>query len=138
MKRPIGISIISYYYIYGAFILFITSIFYESHINEIGISDRFGLTHVPEQFMRLVVASITLIIIYGYMKLKKWGFWLMIVYSILFGTISLVLTLTYNQQPYIGNMIWSFIVLLYTLYTHKSFKHRKGCESKADSNYVIR
>ena len=59
----------------------------------------------------------------------------MIVYSILFGTISLVLTLIYNQQPYIGNMIffWSFIVLLYTLYTHKSFKHRKVCESKADS-----
>lgn len=74
MKRPIGISIISYYYIYGAFILFITSIFYESHINEIGISDRFGLTHVPEQFMRLVVASITLIIIYGYMKLKNGDF----------------------------------------------------------------
>ena len=138
MKRPIGISIISYYYIFGAFILFITSIFYESHINEIGISDRFGLTHVPEQFMRVVVASTTLIIIYGYMKLKKWGFWLMIVYSILFGTISLVLTITYNQQPYIGNMIWSFIVLLYTLHTHKSFKHRKVCESKADSCSVIR
>lgn len=100
--------------------------------------DLFGLTHVPERLMRVVVAFITLIIIYGYMKLKKWGFWLMIVYSILFGTISLVLTLTYNQQPYIGNMIWSFIVLLYTLYTHKSFKHRKVFESKADSNYVIR
>ncbi|MCM3237510.1 hypothetical protein M3589_07205 [Heyndrickxia oleronia] len=41
MKRPIGISIISYFYIWGAFILFITSIFYESHVNEIGISDRF-------------------------------------------------------------------------------------------------
>ena len=40
-----------------------------------GISDRVGLTHVPEQLMRVVVAFYNINYHYGYMKLKKWGFW---------------------------------------------------------------
>lgn len=121
VKRPWGVSFISYFYIFGAIVLFVTSFFYDSAANQIGIATRFGLSGVPEQPMRVVVAIISLIIIYGYMRLKKWGFWMMIAYSVLFGGISLTLSLSYNQQPFIGNLIWSMIVFLYTIYVKKAF-----------------
>ncbi|MET1248969.1 hypothetical protein ABWW58_09300 [Sporolactobacillus sp. STCC-11] len=70
---------------------------------------------------RVALALATLVMIYGYMKLRKWGFWAMISYSFLFGTISLALTSAHHQQPFIGNMIWSILVLLYTIHTRKAF-----------------
>jgi hypothetical protein len=120
MKRPLGVSFISYFYIFGAIILLITS----AKTEEIGIATRFGLSNVPEQLMRVLVALFSLVVIYGYMRLKKWGFWMMIGYSVVFGLISFTLALSHKQQPFIGNTVWSIIVLLYTCYVNKSFSKR--------------
>ncbi|PGL68977.1 hypothetical protein [Bacillus sp. AFS055030] len=126
MKKPIGVSVISYFYIFGAIVLLFTSVFYNANANPIGIVERFGLSNVSEQLLRVIIAFLTLVMIFGYIRLKKWGFWLMISYSILFGSISLYLSLTHSQQPFIGNMIFSFIILLYTIYVKKSFFHTKN------------
>ncbi|MCM3782330.1 hypothetical protein M3231_05050 [Neobacillus mesonae] len=73
MKKPLGVSLISYFYIFGAGVLMVSAILYNADANEIGIADRFGVPNYPEQMVRIIVAIITLIIIYGYINLKKWG-----------------------------------------------------------------
>ncbi|MNC20770.1 hypothetical protein D3C75_687330 [compost metagenome] len=121
LNRPLGVTLISYFYIFGASVMIFTAIFYNAEANEFGIADRFGLHNFPEQLFRVLLAIASLILIYGYIRLKKWGFWLMIMYSFGFGLISCYLLLSQNQQPFIGNFIFSIIVLIYTLFFRKSF-----------------
>ncbi|WP_088011692.1 hypothetical protein [Gottfriedia acidiceleris] len=125
MKKPLGVSVISYFYILGALVLLFTSVFYDANANLIGIAERFGITNGSEQLLSVIIAFLTLVMIFGYIRLKKWGFWLMISYSVLFGGISLYLAINHSQQPYIGNMIFSFFILLYTIYVKKSFFQTK-------------
>lgn len=70
MKRPLGVSFISYFYIFGAVVLIFTAIFVNPDANEFGIADRFSLPKFPEQPFRIMLAVVSLIIIYGYMRLK--------------------------------------------------------------------
>ena len=123
MKRPLGISFISWFYMFGACILFITVVMKHTETDQFGMNDRFGLPEIPEPLMRMMVAVITFIIIFGYYRLRKWGFWLMIAYSVGFGAVSMKLLLADNQQPFIGNVIWSMVVFIYTLMVRKSFFH---------------
>ncbi|MGM0751862.1 MAG: hypothetical protein ACQET6_08005 [Bacillota bacterium] len=121
MKRPLGVSIISYFYIFGAIVLLFTAIFYQAAADTISISERFGVSMIPERIMRVVVAVFSLVMVYGYMKLKKWGFWLFIMYSVMFGFISFILLSDQPNQPFIGNFIFSVIVLTYTIYVKEVF-----------------
>lgn len=121
MKRPIGVSLISYFYIFGAMVLLFTAIFYNAEANSISIAERFGLTIVPDRLMRVLVALLSLGMVYGYIRLKKWGYWIMITYSVLFGIISLLLLSNQPYQPFIGNVIFSIIILAYTIYVKKEF-----------------
>lgn len=122
MKRPFGVVIISFWYIFGATALIYTSIFYRPNADEFGIAARFGVPALPEQPVRLIVAALALVLAFGYFSLKKWGFWSMVCYSIVFGMISLRLTFVYHQNPFIGNVWWSVIVLIYTLFKRRSFQ----------------
>ncbi|MDQ0226206.1 hypothetical protein [Metabacillus niabensis] len=121
MKRPLGVSLISYFYIFGAIVLLFTAIFYNAEANSIGISERFGLPNVPERLMRVIVALFSLVMVYGYIRLKKWGFWIMITYSVIFGIISSLLITQQSQQPYTGNLIFSIVVVAYTIYVKKAY-----------------
>lgn len=121
MKRPLGVSLISYFYIFGAIVLLFTAIFYNANANSVGISERFGLQNVPERLMRVIVALFSLVMVYGYFRLKKWGYWLMITYSLAFGIISSLLITNQSQQPYVGNLIFSIIVVVYTMYVKKTY-----------------
>ena len=71
--------------------------------------------------MRILVSVISVIIAYGYFKLKKWGYWLMIIYTVYFLAVSITLSQQYRQQLFYGNVIWSIIVLGYTLTKRKHF-----------------
>jgi len=121
LRRPLGVSLISFFYFFGAIILLFTSVFYDVNADAIGIAERFGVPNAPEQLVRVLVAGLSLVMVYGYRNLKKWGFWLMIIYSILFGMLSLTLATTDNQQPFIGNMIWSIIVFTYSIYVKDAY-----------------
>lgn len=118
-KRPSGITLIGYFYIFGAVVLILT--LFTNPTEKFAIAIRFGLPNVPENIMRALVAIISLIMSYGYLKLKKWGYWTMIIYSILFLFISLDMVIIYNSQPFIGNAIFSLIVLIYTFSKRKYF-----------------
>jgi len=121
LRRPLGVSLISFFYFFGAILLLFTSVFYDANADAIGIAERFGVPNAPEQLVRVLVAGLSLVMVYGYRNLKKWGFWLMIIYSALFGIVSLTLATTYSQQPFIGNMSWSIIVLIYSIYVKDAF-----------------
>ena len=121
MKRPLGVSLISYFYIFGASVLLFTAIFYNAEANSIGIAERFRMPNFPERLMRVIVALLSLGMIYGYIRLEKWGFWLMVVYSALFGLISSSLVTNGSQHIFNGNLIWSVIVLAYTINVKNSF-----------------
>ena len=75
--------------------------------------------------MKVLVSIFSLIMAYGYLKLEKWGYWFMITYTIYFLVVSINLSQQYNQQLFYGNVLWSIIVLTYTLSKRKYFNMRK-------------
>lgn len=121
-KRPLGITLIGYFYIWGAVALIIT--LFTSGTEQFGIAVRFGVPNAPENIMRVLVSIISLIMAYGYLKLEKWGYWFMLIYTIYFLVVSITLAQQYNQQPFYGNIIWSIIVLIYTLSKRKYFNKK--------------
>ena len=125
LKRPIGITLISYIYIFGITALIATTFFFDQIASKIEFVEKLGLPNFPEELFRVLIAITTLIIIYGYMNLKPWGLWLMVLYCIGFGVISYLIILSYNKQLFIGNFLWSSIVLVYSLAIHKSFFNKK-------------
>jgi hypothetical protein len=121
MKKPFGVTLISYFYIFGAIVLLFTAFFYDADANQIGIGERFGVPNAPEHLLRFIVALFSLIMIYGYFRLKKWGFWVMSAYSVMFGIISSLQLTDQSPQPYTGNLVFSILVIAYTIYVRKAF-----------------
>lgn len=120
MKRPIGISLIGFFYIFGAIVLILML----GIKQDIDINVRFGVPFLPETAFRIFVAVFSIIMAYGYLNLKKWGYRTMVIYSIVFSIISIYQVNTYHSQPFIGNAIFSIIVLLYTVIKRHSFYNR--------------
>ncbi|KLU63742.1 hypothetical protein DEAC_c43450 [Desulfosporosinus acididurans] len=119
-KRPLGLILIGSFYIFGAFVLILT--LFTNATEQFGIAVRFGLPNVPENIMKVFVSIISLVMAYGYLELKKWGYWFSIVFNIYFLIVSISLYLQYSQQygqygrqPFLGNALWSIAVLIYTL-----------------------
>ena len=110
MNRPIGITLIGYFYILGALILFMTL----SIDFDVRLADRFGIPQFSEIPLRIIIGFFSLTMSYGYLKLRRWGYWTMIIYSLIFGYISLNLVAVYQSQPFIGNAVFSIIVITYT------------------------
>jgi hypothetical protein len=121
-KRPLGITFIGYFYIFGAVILIIT--LFTNAADEFGISVRFGLPFIPENIMRAIISIISIILAFGYLRLKKWGYWFMLTYTIYFLIASITLSQQYKRQLFYGNVIWSITVLIYTLTKSKYFNKK--------------
>lgn len=120
-KRPKGIVFIGYFYIIGAIALLLSLLLKTKQAIPIGL--RFGLPSIPDNIIIPFIVVFSLVISYGYLKLKKWGYWFMIAYSSLFFLISISLLSKYNTQPFIGNTIWSAAVLIYTYWKRNYFFH---------------
>jgi len=83
---------------------------------------RFGVPNIPETAVRVFIAIVSFILAMGYLKLRKWAYWSMIIYSLLFLVVSMNLLTQYNSQPFLGNAIWSAIVLIYTYIKRDYFR----------------
>ncbi|MHC1747327.1 MAG: hypothetical protein AB9856_02930 [Cellulosilyticaceae bacterium] len=116
-KNPIGIKFIGWFQILGALaIIFTLNVQQTPPFNV-----RFAVPFVPELIVKIFVGIFAIIIAYGYLKCLKWGYWSMLIYSILFCCISLTQITEYASQPFIGNVIYSAIVALYTISRGKHF-----------------
>lgn len=120
MKRPIGISFIGCFYIFGAFVLILTL----GVKQDININVRFGVPFLPEIAVRIFVAVFSTIMAYGYLKLKKWGYWTMIIYSLIFLIISTNQANIYHNKLFISNIIFSLLVLFYTFNNRHNFYNK--------------
>lgn len=65
--------------------------------------EQFGFSFIPiqsisEGIIRMLKAISLLIITYGFLRLKKWGYWLMITYYLFFLVVSIVSILSHNKQ----------------------------------------
>ena len=112
-KQPIGIKLISYFQFFGVIALLL-SINIEQNPP---FNVRFGVPFLPELFVKFLVIVLGTLIAYGYLKQTKWGFWSMLIYSILFFGISF----HKHTQPFIGNASYAFVVAIYTLRHFKDF-----------------
>lgn len=116
-KNPIVIKFIGWFQILGAFaVLFTLNVQQTPPFNI-----RFGVPSVPEFIVKICVGIFAIIIAYGYLNCLKWGYWSMLIYSILFCCISLIKIIEYGGQPFIGNAIYSAIVAIYTIFHSKYF-----------------
>lgn len=65
--------------------------------------EQFGFSFIPinsisEGIYRILEVISLLIISYGFFKLKKWGYWLMITYNLFFLAVSIISILSHNKQ----------------------------------------
>lgn len=121
MKNPLGVYLISAFYLFGAAVLLLTVIWFQPEANPIGINERFGMPWMPERLMRVIVAVFTLVMIYGFFMLTRWGYWMMISYSLAFGTISSILATRHPDPVFFYNMTESVIILIYTFKKRQVF-----------------
>lgn len=122
MEKPFGIKIIAGFYLFGAVILFISLFSSSSSISSYGIGFIHGITFIHELPMRIMVVVFTFVLSYGYAKQTKWGFYAMVIYTAYFSIISSHLAFKLQVQPFIGNMIWSLLILIYTVMNRSCFQ----------------
>jgi uncharacterized membrane protein (DUF2068 family) len=71
--------------------------------------------------MHLLLPIILLIASYGFLKLKRWGYWLMIIYDIFFLIVYIIWYLQNKQLFLFTNFMMTFIELIFILPTKKYF-----------------
>ena len=120
---PMGVLLIAAFYLFGAAVLLV-GIF----TNPVDVSNTIasvhGLSPAAEMWIIPVVAGLAILIAYGLFTGSRWGFFLTVIYTVIFGTISSWLLLQNFEQPYIGNATWSFLVLVYLTAKRHALLHR--------------
>lgn len=126
-KLPIGVLLITSFYVFGALILFV-NVF----TNPVGVRETIarahGLSPVIGLESVLVVAVLAFNLAYELIRLSCWGFLLTIGYSLYLYTVSLVmggLSFAWTGQPetkiYFGNFLWSGLVVIYLFAARQHF-----------------
>jgi len=119
-KTPLGVILITLFYMFGGIVLLIT-LFTNPAETSRGLSASYGLSPAADTWILPSVAVSAFLFSFGLFTRSRWGYFLSIAYFFYFGGVSLWL-ISYNaQQPFIGNFIWSFILLIYLLWKRKYF-----------------
>lgn len=118
-KIPLGVKLIGINYIFYALALILT--LFTNATQQFGFAVRFGLPNVPENIMKVIAVTVFLLMDYGYLGLKKWGYWFMIIYNVYILVVSIGLFQQYKQQSFYGSITFSIMVLVYTLSRRRYF-----------------
>ncbi|MCY6354803.1 hypothetical protein [Clostridium sp. ZS2-4] len=91
-----------------------------------GFLELLGFSTIPlpifsYDIMQLLLSIILLIASYGFLKLKRWGYWTMITYSIFFLLVYIIWCLQNKQLFLSTNFMLTFIELIFILPTKKYF-----------------
>ena len=120
--RPLGIVAISIFYLFGACVLFISMF-----TNYAGVAQQITLAHgLPLDLKFIVlpaVAILAVVMSYGLYSLSRWGYYLTSIYQICFGVVSLLLSVSFGIQPFLGNLMWSSVVVMYLVIKRRTFIH---------------
>lgn len=116
-KIPIGVKFIGWFQILGALVILFTFNVQQNPPMNV----RFAVPFISESVIKICVSIFAIIIAYGYLKQLKWGYWSMLIYSIVFCWISMTQIISYDSQPFVGNATYAAIVTIYTLFNRKHF-----------------
>lgn len=117
-KRPFGVELFAFSNLLSAALIMILLLIYPTE--KLNIPFRFQIPIIPENIQLLIFCIISLVISYGYFKLKKWGYYSMLIYilyCIVIGTSSL--------SFFITNAVFSILLLVYT-FTKRNYFINKG------------
>ena len=79
-KNPIGIQFIGWFQIFSALVILFTLNVQQTP----PINVRFAIPFLPEIAVKICVGVFAIIVACGYLRRLKWGYWSMLIYSILF------------------------------------------------------
>ncbi len=119
-KIPLGVILISAFYIFGAAVLLIFWIVNPEPAAS-AMAIRHGLPAATGSWILAVVAAIGLLVAFGLLSLSRWGFWLTIVYSLYFLIVNRYMAGARWVSVYCGDAIWSFLVIGYLVLARKHF-----------------
>lgn len=123
-RRPLGILLIAGFYVFGAIVL-LASMFTMPEVVSGQIAERQGLPINIGIGILPLTAILALFMAYGLFSLSSWGFYLTLIYLTYFGSISFLLGGKSGIQPYLGNLLWSMLIIVYLLFKRKAFFFRK-------------
>lgn len=116
-----GVGLISLFYLFGAIVLLVTLFTNPAETASI-MADRHGLSPETGVWFLPVLAVLGLAISYGLFSLSRWGFFLTVTYLLYFAGISLYLGYEKPGSVYVGNALWSIVVLIYlVVFARKRF-----------------
>ncbi len=119
-KIPLGVILISAFYIFGAAVLLIFWIVNPEPAAR-AIAIRHGLPASTGSWILPVVAGIGLLMAFSLVSLSRWGFWLTIVYSLYFLIVNRYMSGARWVSVYCGDAIWAFLVIGYLVLARKHF-----------------
>ncbi len=119
-KIPIGVLSIAGFYAFGAVILLLFFIFNPAQAAS-AIALRHGLPSSTGSWILPVIAGLALLIAYGLSSLSRWGYILTMVYLLYFSGVNGYLNTGQASWTYLGNVIWSFLVILYLMLVRRHF-----------------
>lgn len=124
-RMPFGLWMIALFYLFGAVVLLVGMFTNPAGVSR-SIADAHGLPSAVDPWILPVVAALAILIAYGLVTVSHWGFFLTIIYLTTFGIISTAQLISHFQQPYIGNLTWSLLVLVYLVVKRRLFQESAG------------
>ena len=100
-KNHIGVKLIGLFQIFGAL-----SVLFTLNVQQTpSFNIRLAVPFAPETIVKICVVIFSIIIAYGYLKYLRWGYWSMLIYSILFCCISIIQIIKYGGQPFANEFL---------------------------------
>lgn len=120
---PLGLLLIIAFYIFGAVALLVF-LFIDPVQAANTISRAHGLPASTGSWIVPLFAGLALLVAYGLFSLSRWGYRLALLYLASFGIVSGYLLGAAPNSIYLGNPLWSLIVILYLILVRKRFNRR--------------
>lgn len=110
-SKSIVIELLAIISVLGSITLIIT-LFTQTRPGKFGVAVRMGVPFIPESLAKCIFAMLLLIVAYGLIKFKKWGFWLFVGCSIYSLVVSCVMYARTNDVLFSGNIFSSLLFLI--------------------------
>lgn len=120
-NRPKEMTLIGSLYIFEAIIVLLALVVGGEEGLYIGVREI--VSDIPANILIPILTMLKLFIAYGYLKLKNWGYWLMMLYSLVVILMNSYLMLQFGLQLYIWQTMFSVYVLRYTYQKRSVFSN---------------
>ena len=119
-RVPLGVVLIASFYVFGVLVLVLSLVTNPQEVSR-QIAQRQGLPSSWGMIVLPLTAVLVLVLAYGLYSLSRWGFALTLLYLTYIGSVSFFLGGQQGTQPYLGNLLWSLLVVSYLLLMRKRF-----------------